>query len=125
MAVSKKKKIVKRLSVRQVLDQIDRYLAVGDANTNQLWDVLSALRGPDDGGYNDKQHFTIPIRRAAFPRTAKRVNEAIIWMGPSFARKSDVFNPEQMDVIDRMMDSPISHFYSHVQKAAKALGLTK
>ena len=58
-------------TVREVLDVIDEFLARGDSRAGALWDVLTALRGPDDESKEQlKSSTTSHIRRAAFPLLA-------------------------------------------------------
>jgi hypothetical protein len=64
-----------RPMTRQILDVIDRELATGSDAAQELWDVLSALRGPDIGDTGIKEDSTIPIRRAAFPETAAKTDD--------------------------------------------------
>lgn len=56
--------------VREVLSQIEDVLIKRDQDAQDLMSILTALRGPDDEGRRteDKDRFTIPIRRNAFPR---------------------------------------------------------
>jgi hypothetical protein len=99
--------------LREVLDQIDTVLAENGFDAAQLWNVLTALRGPDnvdDGDYRTKQEVTVPIRRAAFPRTAALTNNNTADFG-------DNDSPTTVRV-DRY-----THFHNHGQAAASALGL--
>lgn len=59
------------IEVREVLDRIDKVLAKGDQSAQDLWDILTALRGPDhreDMLFNKRP--TVYVRGAAFPKTA-------------------------------------------------------
>lgn len=105
--------LVKPVTLRSILDQIDEVLVKGDEVAQGLWAVMTALRGPDDetATSNLKSDLTIPVRRAAFPKTA-----ALTWtnLGASFGWDGCIWNPAT---------APEGHFGNHARKAAKALGL--
>ena len=59
--------------LREALDTIDTLLvSFGPLESNPLWHVLTALRGPDSRSIEEKVWWTIPIREKAFPKTAKK-----------------------------------------------------
>lgn len=96
-------------TVNAVLDRIDEVLASGGAESRQLWDILTALRGPDSGDIVVKRDYTAPIRAAAFPRSAdanSRFSLAFMWPTtlPSV-------HTAQLD----------QHFFSHIDTALTAL----
>lgn len=97
---------------RQMLDEIDEYLAVGDAYSQQLWDVLCALRGPDQPRDEQKDVTTAPIRSAAFPRTYDAFDGAMVL--PAAFRPVEAFDPTALRG---------GHFSSHIRFAAEVLGL--
>ena len=43
-------------------------LAAGPETLNDVWQIVTALRGPDDMNLIVKSHFTTPIRRAVLTR---------------------------------------------------------
>lgn len=60
--------------VRKVLNDIDEVLKHDTPQARDLWMILSALRGPDDGSYVSvaaKDRFTCFIRSKVFPKTAE------------------------------------------------------
>lgn len=61
---------VSNLNLAEILDLIDEYLRYSDVSGG-LWDVLSALRGPDSQDIELKTSTTIYIRGAAFPLSAQ------------------------------------------------------
>jgi hypothetical protein len=93
------------------LKYIDDVLSRGGEAAVQLWDVLSALRGPDDR-LCDKSYTTEVIRTAAFPQTAL--------LGGVANRAAFASSRTRFD--QRGADSN-GHFASHVRKAAETLGL--
>lgn len=101
-------------STKEILTAIDRVLAIGDGTANELWSVLTALRGPDSDRHSVKSTSTVPIRRAAFPETAKEFEQRwlIADFGDSASPKS-VLLPEEEDW----------HFRVHAENAAHALEL--
>lgn len=98
----------------EMLDAIDQFLSAGDDKAADLAAVLTALRGPDGGGSDEKSHTTVPIRIAALPKTAQCVNQWIrvgTWGGMNFTRTSAYGVPA----------STTSHFYAHALEAVNAL----
>ncbi|MFI5355197.1 MAG: hypothetical protein ACHQX0_06260 [Desulfobaccales bacterium] len=93
-----------------------------------LWDILSALRGPDDGNEDLKVATTAVIRYTVFGpglrdmgmvclpdsgaslRTRQSFNE----FGQAFDKDGQVINPNRFENI---------HFFGHARRAFKALGL--
>lgn len=60
-------KKVKAVPLSKMLSTIDKFLLMPQGN--RLWNVLSALRGPDINGMEDlKQETTAVIRVKAFPK---------------------------------------------------------
>jgi hypothetical protein len=104
--------------VRVMLDQIDEFLSSRengeDGSARKLWDVLTALRGPDDGDHSLKQRTTCVIRTEAFPRTSERSFN----VGAEFSGGLIPFRAGCHQAKDFA-----SHFTSHATHAAQALGL--
>jgi hypothetical protein len=127
-----KRPVTKRVSrvpttLRAMLDLIDRFLAWGDCYKDaqrfkaaeQLWLVLTALRGPDSGDTILKGQTTTRIRSKAFPRCAARYDSAA-HQRASFYRGE----PTEIVVQDVANGGHFeSHFHSHAKSAARALGL--
>lgn len=118
-----------RPNVRAALDYLDNIFARGGDDAVELWDVLTALRGPDAmSAHEEKALVTIPIRIAALPKTAKIIQESafhnrfdnLVAKRASFGsrertypyRGERVFNPHKHN-----------HFHGHGFRAAVALGL--
>jgi hypothetical protein len=112
--------------VRQVLDQID------DALTNlpvdearDLWNILTALRGPDDPRIaSEKGVTTVVIRTHAFPKMAATKSphpscqEGFSRLGCQVADPSK----DDVDLVESFSANSL-HFAYHTQKAARALEL--
>lgn len=90
---------------REELFRIDEILSKGGDAASDLWDVLSALRS-DDNNVDDfngqKKRTTVPIRRAAFPKT---------WTGSAEV-------PFQISPKEEQ-----THFGHHTRAAARVLGI--
>lgn len=94
-------------TVSEVLDIIDTFLAEMDhVQSKQLWNILTALRGPDDDNTDTKLKTTSPIRTAALPKTALNSNKC----GAIFRAVDELVEP---------MGG--SHFSRHIQYAKKSL----
>lgn len=110
-------------SVRGMLNVIDRFLVKNNeqdwgSKASQLWDVLSALRGPDSRESVVKGARTIPIRRAAFPLVAKKDDDTSdVRISASFAREYTKYEAQHAD--------GSYHFNNHTDRAARVLGLIK
>jgi hypothetical protein len=107
-------------TARQILNLLDRWFVAqkqdvrGADEGQKLWDVLTALRGPDmRKSYNLKNTTTSRIRTAAFPRLATRGVGAF---GASFSQGKMIRVPAVLTT-DHM------HFIKHVKGATRALGL--
>lgn len=110
-------------TAREVFDVIDEFLvrealrAVGKGSVEgkRLWDVLSALRGPDGDDTDDLKHRqTEPIRRAAFPKLAALYDKGINIPGGA------MFAGDRFIII---ADDKEDHFNWHASSAARALNL--
>lgn len=103
-------------TLRTCLDEIEAMIMDG-AVGSYLWDVLAALRGPDnDVGKNE---ITIPIRRAAFPNISEDFANSISNC-PIFTSEFSHDNPNTIKI--EVCQS--HHFAFHGKRAAKALRLT-
>lgn len=106
-------------SLREILNTIDEVLAKQDELSGQLWNVLTGLRGPDHTSwkeaYEEKHRATVPIRRAAFPKTAALEDNNIADFG---------VNPEDSIYHVGSDESSLSwHFDNHSDAAARALDI--
>lgn len=111
-------------TAREMLDLIDDFftdMSIPVDESRKLWDVLSALRGPDeihrvDSTPNQKATATIPIRRAAFPKVAAAYLNSDMWerIGGAFGTINHKFD-------SRFIGQ--GHFREHAVNAATALNL--
>lgn len=74
----------------------------------EMWDVLTALRGPDDQNFNKKRCTTAVIRKAVFPHNI-----------PAMSRYDTRASADDRRNIYKYGD----HFISHTKSAFLALGL--
>ena len=125
VAKKAKKPISKKVSgprtARQVLNIIDKFLVGGvrdarlESEAKKLWDVLAALRGPDDDSVGNKDNTTCPIRCAAFPLTAKQYQDGYCIPGGAMFTDRSYRGPKKY-AFDK-------HFQNHAVAAALALNL--
>ena len=111
------KKIKTPTTTRGMLNLIDKFLARCDGESGNLWDVLSALRGPDDGDEITKKRTTLLIRAAAFPKLKKALDKRKWISGPSNRYPGMNGDPPYDPTGDD------GHFYTHANGAAKVLNL--
>lgn len=116
-----------RPNVRAALDYLDQILSRDGEDAMELWDVLTALRGPDEHSSSAKSGITIPIRRAALPLTACAVERerSGSGLGLDGVHRRAGFGTPQYDVYRGDTDCYGRHFTVHGYRAAVALGLTK
>jgi hypothetical protein len=113
---------------RAALDALDRVLARQDGASRQVWAVLTALRGPDHtlnrtSEADIKARATVPIRRAAFPRTAAQASIAAGVEG--LYANGALFNVSPYSTWPGwdMWAEAGHHFAGHVNEAFAALSL--
>lgn len=100
-------------TAREMLDAIDSFLCRGDEEAANLWNVLTALRGP--GGKKNaacKDAVTGVIRANAFPRTA--------FLGINERPSRAVFTLRRLCDFTGVKKG---HFRFHCVKACEALGI--
>jgi hypothetical protein len=102
------KKTVKKTDVvRSVLKRIDEVLARDDSDSEALWNILTALRGPDSDEWELKAATTERIRTVALPKTAYS----------NFTASTASFSKGKID----KSILPDDHFGNHVRMAITAL----
>lgn len=110
-----------RVTARAMLDVIDAFLAsekTSPTEKRKLWNVLTALRGPDISPAGQvKRISTGPIRMAAFPRFGERQELAQF-------ESVDLYNETELKklAVEGHEFSHL-HFSSHSSAAAGALSL--
>ena len=93
------------LTMRGVLKHIKDVMKPNGKEGEKVWDVISALRGPDDEDYIKKGKTTAVIRNKALGNI-DYISVAV--------NTEDNF----VEVVDGY-----DHFYNHIKEAAKALGI--
>lgn len=82
------------------------------------WDILTALRGPDEPGLeNEKFKYTCPIRAWVFPTQAAPSSAAAL--GGIFGRKLQTHQYNALQ--DTLAPAPRIHFHSHIFKALQGI----
>lgn len=105
----------KPLTLNTALKQIEKMLLTKTVG-GPLWDVLSALRGPDceDPPRGDiKNKYTVPVRRAAFPRLIYATHKCAAGFGPRETKASGLDSNYTRAGGD--------HFARHITAAVHAL----
>ena len=108
-----------RKAVRAELDRIETFLLQNNTDARHLWDILSALRGPDKTeDAMAKAVTTCVIRRRAFPKLAKSTARYNI---PASFRSMSGRNPRYPLVrkFEGFQYEP--HFEKHIRVAAVAI----
>ena len=103
--------------LRETLNTIDRALSDPEISED-LWDILSGLRGPDTAQFSLKLATTSVLRYHAFPRTFKQ-------MEGMYTGAVAVMDDEGSLQFRRSMANAADgyHFRHHAYKAFRALGL--
>lgn len=104
-------------TARKVLDMIDSFLVSDEVDLVEkfrLWNVLTALRGPDNSVPGLKFETTAIIRSLAFPTVASASIKTSTLVPAVFA--SPYVAPQSI----RLSESGNSHFDYHVQVARQA-----
>lgn len=102
--------------VRKALDDLDAILSKQDADSICLWDILTALRGPDDREDVEHEKFaTCYIRREAFPKTTRYSHSPILRALFGYPTPTPpTINPEDYH----------RHYIKHILRAYAALAGT-
>jgi hypothetical protein len=105
--------------VRSVLAYLDEVLARGDATARDVWVVLTALRGPDDGNDTLKNESTAYVRSLAFPQTARSDRAPAVFAPPGELYFRDCMRPWDDARLDAL--GATEHFRSHIRTAMLVL----
>ena len=113
-------RIAAKDKVRKALDAIDEILSGKDSfAATYMWDVLSALRGPDVDDQGLKDATTSVIRAAAFPKTSILSTMHGGRVGASMAPDTDA----KANLRAGLATTQINHFMFHANVAFSVLGL--
>jgi hypothetical protein len=108
-------------TVNDMLNDLDEFfLTAPKSDVVHLWDILAALRGPDDIDTELKTRTTARIRSLAFPRTAAYGAEDL---PATFAQPGSgmpTLSPMEQGRIYAGHHS-LYHFFSHIEYADTAL----
>ncbi len=101
-------------TLREALDRIQEMLTKQPYSAD-LWDILSAIRGPDSRNRSLKRAATAVIRQAAFPKRPCEDRSIYGKDSKSLAvRRKRMFQQRE----------DYNHFREHVRDAFKSLGLS-
>lgn len=113
---NKKPSVPKKFQAKEMLNKLDEFFAGAPKTEVQvIWDILSALRGPDSMDIHNKAKSTSVIRRAAFPKTAAIADEKG-WYGIGGGAIS-----KKGTLLDYDLYEERRHFKSHIRSAVEAL----
>jgi hypothetical protein len=104
----------------EVLDIIDTLLARENRESRYLWNVLTALRGPDSEDEPLKVATTAGIRTATFPLTAAAALTLSEGLTSRFANGALFGHRPVIDVTQKGKGDSL-HFWRHVVDAAHTL----
>lgn len=115
------------------LAELDEWFATQPDNkeTGKLWNILTAMRGPDDENAMKKYYTTCVLRSIAFPKLAVREMEArddifgtaVSYVRAHFNRASGGVALPHDATGDNEYRWDYDHFYTHVKLACNALGV--
>lgn len=111
-----------RNQLRKHLNAIDEILQDTEIDVSDLWLILTALRGPDSADDWIKGTYTVPIRVAAFPKTAHHN-----YTGADFSSEYSRGLDFKQDLARSIIRSPSSstdekyHYQAHIRAAAERL----
>ena len=115
---------------KALLNEIDEYLAYNEG-AKKLWDVLTALRGPDNensyAANGMKNATTAVIRFTALPKTARTVRSGLTYpYAASIGARiiADEKNNVEARNSTKGRKAVGSHFLAHTYGAFDALGLS-
>ena len=98
---------------RDILNDIDDWsVSAHFREVEKLWDVLTALRGPDSGDWNTKRETTVVIRAIALPKLYN-----------SFQALLDSEDKTTINESFLSIEHTSKHFSNHIISAAIALGI--
>jgi hypothetical protein len=117
-------------TAKGILSLIDNFLSSPDIDieeSQKLWDVLVALRGPDKGGEDKKYATTSIVRKTAFPKTFMKEfpwENSVFRGGKGAEAALGAKDTEYRAAIRRKLTKCAHHHFNVKQKHAfKALGL--
>ncbi len=124
------RKVTDQQKLRRILNKIDTVLSASynddSAVAAKLWDVLSALRGPDSelGNWHKiKDATTSVLRKIAFPKTFATLSGSIVMNEKATGASDSVARAALRSAITSLEESTGVHFTGHIDKGFTALGL--
>lgn len=104
--------------VRAALKTLDTILKRGDNGSQALWDILTALRGPDGADYGKKK--TVEVRARAFPQTSEIAKRNGCGVNGAFMDPANGMLAGEYDE-QRFLEVQPHHFRQHIYRARSAL----
>lgn len=127
----KKKVVVKKRSVTSasVLRDIKQVMKQSSHESSELWNILTALRGPDSpeslGNFPpDTKDILAPIReRRAKAAVTLLVRRKVLGQATTYRISTPDPVPDSQELVEFRRDMPFSHFRAHGVRAFESLGL--
>lgn len=117
-------KAVDPKTAKEVLAVIDKFFLTNGKcpQSQKLWDVLCALRGPDQEEFTIKSHSTSFIRQAALPSAYRLFSTKTSLQTEN--DKCEIVDPDGARAKElQSANFDAQHFYKHIQDACSALDL--
>jgi hypothetical protein len=109
-------------NLKQILNQIDNFLTTADRYQAQdLWSILTALRGPDSDNDQIKYETTAVIRALAFPEAAKTTGQredSVYQATLGYMVNTKVTNQDTWLAVSKLKPG---HFRDHIKFALRIL----
>lgn len=102
-----------KATAREILAAIDHWaLQNYNKEPENLWYILTALRGPDSDDYEEKQKYTCPIRTAVLPQLARKASADTL---------SSVSYVQLGELVRKHYGDENFHYRNHIRMAAKTI----
>lgn len=119
-----------RTKVREALDVVEEVLleestkgsGVPSKNATDLWNLLTALRGPDMHDFALKEDTTAKLRTIMFPRLARATSYLADFNGGQIPKQ--IFDMDRDELTSHYSATFGSHFHTHFYHALKAVKAT-
>jgi len=110
-------KIEQKTTAREILAAIDEWaISNCEGEPQHLWNILSALRGPDNESFEDKRTKTAPIRSVVLPNLADKASARVDYVNQNTYKT--------LGELSKLHDTQF-HFNNHIRYAAQSILATE
>jgi hypothetical protein len=112
---------------KKLLKQITEFVNIGDRASEIIWDIMTGLRGPDNGNGAVKDRTTARLRYAAGFRTSN-INIGELYFTPGFIVDDGVppkYLTSTLTLTPGTIEHHFAHHYNEAYTGLKKLGLVK